>query len=514
MDTGLLDRHPTVAAHTNLGDAEPARGHPARRGVERFVLFSTIGVIGRVLYEPVDANHPVLTARDGPLGAYGAAKAAAEMFCLAYTQNFGLDTRIVRPSALYGFGMSWFAPNYIKNIVEPALEGEPVRLKTGGQVPRDYTHAADLASLVGGDPGGAGRCGPDLLRGDRAAASDCVGRGRDRARAYPRRGRRDRRRVDRGRSAGAADPRAIQHRKRPRELRLGAAVRRPRGRDRRLHRAVSGLRRGRRRPDAAPCRSARRTGHGVMSARLEGRRAVVTGAANGIGRAVASRLVAEGARVGAFDIERGPLDELVSELGRRRCGPSARRHGRGRDRGGGGSLASEWGGLDIVVANAGIEPIDQDAHLHLLDASVLRRVVDVNLVGMALTCKHGLGAMLDGGGAVVCTASPTGFYGVAPEEAAYSIAKGGVAALVRIIATGYARYGIRANAVIPGFTDTRANKVVFDDPAVLAQVLETIPLGRAGEPAEVAAVVAFLASDDASYVTGAIWAADGGMTAA
>ena len=85
---------------------------------------------------------------------------------------------------------------------------------------------------------------------------------------------------------------------------------------------------------------------------------------------------------------------------------------------------------------------------------------------------------------------------------------------MRIIATGYARYGIRANAVIPGFTDTRANRVVFDDPAVLAQVLETIPLGRAGDPAEVAAVVAFLASDDASYVTGAIWAADGGMTAA
>jgi nucleoside-diphosphate-sugar epimerase len=149
MDTAFLDRHPTIAARTNLGGTlnllEASR---LVGGVERFIFFSTIGVIGRVLYEPVDANHPVLTARDGPLGAYGAAKAAAEMFCLTYTQNFGLDTRIVRPSALYGFGMSWFAPNYMKNIVEPALEGEPVRFKTGGQVPRDYTHAADLASLV------------------------------------------------------------------------------------------------------------------------------------------------------------------------------------------------------------------------------------------------------------------------------------------------------------------------------------------------------------------------------
>ena len=149
MDTAFLDRHPTVAFKTNLGGTlnllEAAR---LIGGVERFIFFSTIGVIGRVLYEPVDANHPVLSARDGPLGAYSAAKAAAEAFCLTYTQNFDLDTRIIRPSALYGFGMSWFAPNYMKNIVEPALEGQAVHFRTGGQVPRDYTHAADLASLV------------------------------------------------------------------------------------------------------------------------------------------------------------------------------------------------------------------------------------------------------------------------------------------------------------------------------------------------------------------------------
>jgi NAD(P)-dependent dehydrogenase (short-subunit alcohol dehydrogenase family) len=167
----------------------------------------------------------------------------------------------------------------------------------------------------------------------------------------------------------------------------------------------------------------------------------------------------------------------------------------------------------VVVANAGIEPIAEDGYLHEVDARVLRRVVDVNLVGMALTCKHGLIAMLERGGAVVCTASPTGLYGGAPEEAAYSIAKGGVTALVRVIASGYASYGIRANAVVPGFTDTRANKVVFDDPGVLEQVLATIPLGRAGTPDEVAAVIAFLASSDAAYVTGAVWTADGGATA-
>jgi nucleoside-diphosphate-sugar epimerase len=149
MDTAFLDRHPTVAFTTNLGGTlnflEAAR---LVGGVERFIFFSTIAVVGRVLYEPIDANHPTMSARDGPLGAYSAAKAAGEAFCLTYTQSFGLDTRIVRPSALYGFGMSWFAPNYMKNIVEPALAGQPVRFRTGGQVPRDYTHAADLASLV------------------------------------------------------------------------------------------------------------------------------------------------------------------------------------------------------------------------------------------------------------------------------------------------------------------------------------------------------------------------------
>lgn len=149
MDLLYLDEHPTIAFHTNVGGSinllEACR---LLGGVERFVLVSSIGVIGRCLYEPMDANHPTVSAYDGPLGAYGAAKAASEAFCFAYLQNEGLDIRIVRPSALYGFGMSWFAPNYVKNIVEPALVGERVQLPTGGQVPRDYTHVADLASLT------------------------------------------------------------------------------------------------------------------------------------------------------------------------------------------------------------------------------------------------------------------------------------------------------------------------------------------------------------------------------
>jgi UDP-glucose 4-epimerase len=149
MDVNYLDEHPRVALTTNVGGAvnllEAAR---LVGSVERFVLLSTIAVIGRKLYEPIDAKHPTVTSRDGPLGAYSAAKAAAEAFAFTYLQTAGLDIRIVRPSALYGFGMSWYAPNYMKNIVEPAVLGEPVLLPTGGKVPRDYTNAADLAGLV------------------------------------------------------------------------------------------------------------------------------------------------------------------------------------------------------------------------------------------------------------------------------------------------------------------------------------------------------------------------------
>ena len=115
-------------------------------GVKRVVNFSSIGVLPSVQYEPIDANHPVLLAGEGSgSGFYGAAKAAGEAFSFAYHQGFGLDVRTIRPSAVYGFGMQW--PIYVKPMVERAVRGEPVRIDTGGPVPRDYTHVADVASL-------------------------------------------------------------------------------------------------------------------------------------------------------------------------------------------------------------------------------------------------------------------------------------------------------------------------------------------------------------------------------
>jgi nucleoside-diphosphate-sugar epimerase len=148
MDIGLLDRNPILALKVNVEGTCNILEGARLLGVERVVVLSTIGVHGRKVYEPIDGDHPTVTSRDGPLGAYSAAKLAGEAFAYAYNQAFGLDIRIVRPSALYGFGMSWFAPNYVKNIVEPAVLGERVRLLAGGRVPRDYAHVADLAKLV------------------------------------------------------------------------------------------------------------------------------------------------------------------------------------------------------------------------------------------------------------------------------------------------------------------------------------------------------------------------------
>src|SRR4029077_6689580 len=95
-------------------------------------------------YQPIDAAHPIMLAREGPgSGAYGAAKASGELFAFAYQRAYGLDIRIVRPSAVYGFGMQWHSANYMKEFVEPAVRGEKVRVPSGGRLPRDYTHVAD-----------------------------------------------------------------------------------------------------------------------------------------------------------------------------------------------------------------------------------------------------------------------------------------------------------------------------------------------------------------------------------
>ena len=243
----------------------------------------------------------------------------------------------------------------------------------------------------------------------------------------------------------------------------------------------------------------------LQGRRLAGKRALVTGAARGIGLATAERLLAEGARLAAVDLEESsagtlPLLADVSDEGDVERAFAAATDG--------------LGGLDVVVVNAAAQLVGSDDRADRLELAVWQRTLDVNLTGAFLCAKHGARALLaSGGGSLIFTASPAGLYGIAPGLDAYSASKAGVAGLVRVLAADYARDGIRVNGVLPGLTETPMNDWWLGDETQVAEALRAVPLGRVGRATEVAAVISFLASDDAAYVTGALWAVDGGLTA-
>ena len=149
VEVTKLFRDPYLAFQTNVTGMLNVLEAARRTGVRRVVDISSIGVLPSIQYQPIDAAHPIMLAREGPgSGAYGAAKAAGELFAFAYQRAYGLDIRIVRPSAVYGLGMQWHSANYMKEFVEPAVRGEAVRVPSGGRLPRDYTHVEDVASLT------------------------------------------------------------------------------------------------------------------------------------------------------------------------------------------------------------------------------------------------------------------------------------------------------------------------------------------------------------------------------
>jgi NAD(P)-dependent dehydrogenase (short-subunit alcohol dehydrogenase family) len=253
----------------------------------------------------------------------------------------------------------------------------------------------------------------------------------------------------------------------------------------------------------------------VIADRFAGRRAVVTGASAGIGRATALRLAAEGARVALLARRREPLEATANEI----------------NAAGGEALvlvadssieadietamdtaAAKWDGLDIIVSNAGIELLGQDDRVDRLSREIWDRLITTNLTGQFLTCKHGARHLLaSGGGAIVCLGSNCAYLGMATNEPAYSASKGGVLAMMKVMAIDYARLGIRVNMVVPGFIDTPMNAPVMSDAKELAYWSNQIPLGRAGTAEECASAILWLASDEASYCIGTTLVVDGGQ---
>jgi len=255
-------------------------------------------------------------------------------------------------------------------------------------------------------------------------------------------------------------------------------------------------------------------------ARFADKVAMVTGAAQGIGRAVAEKLIDEGARVLMLDIEKKPLADTARALAARaaaRC-----RGGKGRVAAVAGDVSRRtdvhraveacvrrFGRIDVLVASAGIAGM---VPLLEMDDRSWRRVLDVNLSGTFISTQEVARVMArQGGGSIVVVASTNAFW-METNLAHYNTSKGGVVALVRSAAIDLAPMKIRVNAVEPSVVRTRMAAFVTECPAEAAAYLEKIPLDRFAEPEDVANAVLFLASDEASYITGQALILDGGLT--
>lgn len=253
-----------------------------------------------------------------------------------------------------------------------------------------------------------------------------------------------------------------------------------------------------------------------MGDRLAGKVCIVTGAGSGIGRATAIRFAEEGARVTLVDIDGDAVTAAAAEIGDASVAVGVRADV---------SVASEvkaytdataerWGGLHVVFNNAGV---NLPGVFHEATDEVVDRTIDVNVKGCIYGCRYAIPHMLSGGGgSLINTTSVNGLV-AEPFLAVYATSKGAIVMLSKGIALDYAKQGIRCNAIAPGWVDTPINYAHAKLLGGLQEVYATIdsfqPIGRPGEPREIANVALFLASDEASFVTGSVVVADGGMTA-
>jgi NAD(P)-dependent dehydrogenase (short-subunit alcohol dehydrogenase family) len=235
--------------------------------------------------------------------------------------------------------------------------------------------------------------------------------------------------------------------------------------------------------------------------------AIVTGGSTGIGRAVARRYVAVGANVVIANRTPETGQAVADEIGCtfHQCDVAASAEVTDLVE----TTVADEGRLDVIVNNAGVGGVGSIGEL---DPDDWQRLLDVNLSGVMHGTRAALPHLIESSGAIVNVASIYGLVG-GPGAAAYSAAKGGVVNLTRQVAVDYAADGVRVNSVCPGFVDTPMTADALDQDQFYEFVRDETPMNRVADPEEIAGIVAFLASDDASYITGANIPVDGGWTA-
>jgi NAD(P)-dependent dehydrogenase (short-subunit alcohol dehydrogenase family) len=250
-----------------------------------------------------------------------------------------------------------------------------------------------------------------------------------------------------------------------------------------------------------------------MAGRLDGKVAVITGGCSGIGLATVRRFAEEGARVviGDLDEENGP--RIAQEVGGTfvRVDVVSKEDVDTLFR----TAKETYGSVDVAFNNAGISPPEDDSILDT-DLDAWRRVQEVNLTSVYLCCKAALPHMLEQGkGSIINTASFVAVMGAATSQISYSASKGGVLSMSRELGVQFARQGVRVNALCPGPVNTPLLQELFaKDEERAARRLVHVPMGRFGEPEEMANAVLFLASDESSFITASTFLVDGGISGA
>jgi NAD(P)-dependent dehydrogenase (short-subunit alcohol dehydrogenase family) len=248
--------------------------------------------------------------------------------------------------------------------------------------------------------------------------------------------------------------------------------------------------------------------------RLEGKVAVITGAGGGMGREAALVFSNEGAKVCVADVD-GDAAERTASQAADAFAVQADVSDADSVRALYEQTAERYGGIDVLYNNAGISPADDGSILET-DPDAWQRVQDVNTNGVYLCCKYGIPHLLErGAGSVINVASFVALVGAATSQISYTASKGAVLSLSRELAVQFARQGVRVNALCPGPVETPLLLRIFgEDPAAYKRRRIHLPMGRLAKPREIVNAALFLASDESSYVNGATFVVDGGLTAA